>query len=148
MWSKNWEWAGNEAHSRALCSFLSLAVLSIFREWGLRSFLCDAVSTHKICRSEVCAKRYSVTAMGPVTEILTRRKFWSRGPKFPENLVCRTIIFRKYWSARGIMVRAQILRCKHFNDTSLCQSVCIVSESLKKWFGKPNKLLELLNLCK
>ena len=59
-------------------------------------------------------------------------KFWSGGPKFPENLVHQTIIFRKYWSARRIMVWAQILRCKHFNGTSLCQSVRIVSESLKK----------------
>ena len=82
-----------------------------------------------------------------VTEILVRRKFWSGGPKFPENLVHRTVIFRKYWSASGIMVRAQILRCKHFNDTSLCQSVCIVLESLKKSLGKQNKLLKL-SLCK
>ena len=46
------------------------------------------------------------------------RKFWSG-----ENFVCRT---RKYLSACGIMVRAQKLRCKHFNDTSLCRSVCII----------------------
>ena len=72
-------------------------------------------------------------------------KILVRGPKFPENLVRQTII---YWSARGIMVRAQILRCKHFNDTSLCQSVCIVSKSLKKSFGKQNKLLKPLNSCK
>ena len=39
-------------------------------------------------------------------------------------------------------------RCKHFNDTSSCQSVCIVSKSLKKSFGKQNKLLKLLNSCK
>ena len=86
--------------------------------------------------------------LGGVTEILVRQKFWSGGPKFPENLVRRTIIFRKYWSACGIMVRAQILRCKHFNDTSLFQSVCIVSKSLKKSFGKQNKLLKPLNSCK
>ena len=83
-----------------------------------------------------------------VTEILVWQKFWSGGPKFPENLVRRTIIFRKYWSTCGIMVRAQLLRCKHFNDTSLCQSVCIVSKSLKKSFGKQSKLLKLQNSCK
>ena len=46
------------------------------------------------------------------------------------------------------MVRAQKLRCKHFNDTSLCRSVGIVSESLKIWFGKQSNLLEHLNSCK
>ena len=75
-------------------------------------------------------------------------KILVRGTKIPGKLVRRTIIFRKYWSTRGIMVRAQILRCKHFNDTSLCQSVCIVSESLQKSFGKQNKLLKRLSLCK
>ena len=49
----------------------------------------------------------------PVTEILVCGKFWSGGPKFPENLVGRTSLFREYWSACEIMVRAQILRCKH-----------------------------------
>ena len=75
-------------------------------------------------------------------------KILVRGTKIRGKLVRRTIIFRKYWSARGIMVRAQILRCKHFNDTSLCQSICIVSKSLKKSFGKQNKLLKRLSLCK
>ena len=44
-----------------------------------------------------------------VTEILVRQTFWPGGLKFLENLVRRTIIFRKGWSARGITVRAQIL---------------------------------------
>ena len=73
-----------------------------------------------------------------VTEILVRWKF---GP--PDHYF-RTIIFR---SVCGIMVRAQICWSKHFNDTCLCQSICIVSKSLKKLFGKQNKLLKLLNSC-
>ena len=64
------------------------------------------------------------------------------GPKLVKILVRGTKIPGKFgpldYHFQKILVHAwnngpsAILRCKYFNDTSLCQSVCIVSESLKK----------------
>ena len=55
-----------------------------------------------------------------VTEILVRQKFWPGGPKFLEN-----------WSAGPLFSenfgpRVEYFGVSTFNDTRLCQSVCIV----------------------
>ena len=56
----------------------------------------------------------------------------SGGPNFPENLVRRTIIFRKYWSARGIMSECKYSGVlKHFNETKVCVKVSVYCQ--KAW---------------
>ena len=116
-------WTGGEK------SPVFAAVRKFLNEATIDSVLLPAIQQFE----DQAINRLQIASLyGAVMEILVQWKFWSGGPKSPENLVRRTIIFRKYWSTRGIMVRAQTLQCTHFNDISLCRSIYIVSESLKK----------------
>ena len=57
--------------------------------------------------------------------------------------VHRTIIFRKCWSTHGIMVRAQVLWCKHFNDTRFKRQTIFSSEN----FGPGDQNFRDQNYC-
>ena len=84
-------------------------------------------------------------AMGLCIYICNEESVWhcyknfGLGDQNSRNIWSTGLLFQK------ILVRAHWLQCKHFNDTSLCQSVCIVSESLKKSFSKLLKLLIHVN---
>ena len=87
---------------------------------------------------------YSNITHDPVTEILVRQKFWSGGPKFLENWSAGPLFSENLGPRVELWSERQYFSVSTFNDTRLCQSVCIVSRIPRKEFGKKNKLLELL----
>ena len=69
---------------------------------------------------------------GSVTEILVRQKFWSGGPKFLENWSAGPLFSENFGPRMELWSERKYFGVSTFNDTRLCQSVCIVSRIPRK----------------
>ena len=67
-----------------------------------------------------------------VTEILVRQKFWSGGPKFLENWSAGHLFSENFGPHVELWSERKYLGVNTFNDTRLCQSVCIASRIPRK----------------
>ena len=70
--------------------------------------------------------------MWSVTEILVRQKFWSGGPKFLENWSAGPLFSENFGPRVELWSERKYFGVSTFNDTHLCQSVCIVSRFPRK----------------
>ena len=67
-----------------------------------------------------------------VREILVRRKFWAGGPKFLENWSAGPLFSENFGPRVELWSERKYFGVSTFNDTRLCQSVCIVSRIPRK----------------